>query len=110
MDKKIQKIVRPNYIKIFQEILDKKYPHKKNDCQKILSKKQLTSLDIIELNKIIFGTRPDALNRFHRSYDSSSIFKILEYQKAHNLSNVKLAQHFKLSKNTISQWKKRFIS
>ncbi|RKS97931.1 hypothetical protein BCF58_2065 [Chryseobacterium defluvii] len=101
--------MRPDYKKIYVDILDKKHPQKKDDCKKILSKKQLTSLDIIELNTIIFGHSSDVLNPSHRSYDPNSIFKILEYQKAHNLSNTKLAQHFKLSKNTVSQWKKKFI-
>jgi len=90
-----------------------KFPHKKEICTPILKKTYLTEFDVLELNKIIFG---DSLsknklsnNTRYRSYDTSTILKILDYQKANNLSNVRVAKHFGLSRNTIAKWKKRFI-
>lgn len=113
MDKKIQPIEsQPNYKRIYLDILDIKYPSKKEKCLSILSKKKLSFLDVIALNNIIFqlgNNDKDAINHKHRSYDKSAIFEILDYQKKYQYSNTQLADHFKLSRNTITKWKKTFI-
>ncbi|WP_316934408.1 helix-turn-helix domain-containing protein [Chryseobacterium indologenes] len=77
----------------------------------ILSKAEISALDIIDLNKIIFGNnRSDNIDRqSHNAYDKKTIFKILDYQKKQHLNNKQLADHFKLSRNTVAKWKKIFL-
>lgn len=102
----------PDYKTIYTDILNKKYPHKKQDCKNILDKNNISVLDILELNRKIFGNsdkETESFNQKHRSYSKTDIIKILDYQKKHNLNNIQLARHFKLSRNTIAKWKKIFI-
>ncbi|KMQ60686.1 hypothetical protein ACM40_13050 [Chryseobacterium sp. BLS98] len=109
MDREKQKISHPYYKKIYFDILTKKYPDKLNECNKILSKEELSVLDIIQLNQKIFGN--DEIfseNQRLRSYDYESIVKILNYQKKNKLSNTQLSIHFKMSRNTIAKWKSKF--
>ncbi|CAA7196671.1 MULTISPECIES: helix-turn-helix domain-containing protein [Chryseobacterium] len=100
-----------NYKLLFLDILDKKYPEKKESCRNILKKQELSILDIIDLNRIIFGCIDQERSRFdqnHRSYNESSVFQILDYQKKHKLNNSELARHFKLSRHTVRKWKNRY--
>jgi len=109
MDKKIQKIERPDYKRIYADIIKKIYPEKEEKFIGILKKRDLTTLDIIRLNSLIFGTKNtdnNTFNQSHKSYDISTIREILKYQIHNNLNNTHLASHFKLSRNTITKWKK----
>lgn len=105
MDQQTQ-ITKPNYKRIYTDILRNKYPEKEGECISLLRKKNLSSLEIIRLNEKIFGSDN---NSNLRSYHKSDIFQILDYQKEHNLNNSQLANHFKLSRNTITKWKKMFL-
>ena len=100
-----------NYQQIFRDILDTKYPEKKKVCIPLLQKDNLTAIDIIKINKKIFGPNKsnEIFNQKHRSYSKSDIFKILNYQKQHKCNNSQLANHFKLSRNTVTKWKKMFL-
>lgn len=100
-----------NYKNIFQDVLDKKYPNKKKDCLSLLQKNHLSAIDIMEINKRIFGTtrEKNRYNQRHRSYSRSDILSILNYQKKNNMNNIQLANHFNLSRNTVSKWKKMFL-
>lgn len=97
-----------NYKMIFIDILDKKFPQKKKECNSLLQKDTLYSMDIIKLNEIIFGSKKDneLYNPQHHSYSKNDIIQILEYQKKNKLNNSQLANHFKLSRNTITKWKR----
>ncbi len=98
-----------NYKKIYQDILEIKFPEKKEQCFPVLNKKELSMLDVIDLNQKIFGKsdkQTDRFNQRHRSYDKQTILKILEYQTINNLNNSELSRHFKLSRNTITKWRK----
>lgn len=100
-----------NYKKIYQDIIEMKFPEKKEQCVCLLNKKALSMLDIIELNQKIFGKsnkQTDIFNQRHKSYDRLAILKILEYQIINNLNNSELARHFQLSRNTITKWKKNY--
>lgn len=108
MDREEQKINRPFYHRIYTDLIIKKYPEKIEECKNILSKKELSFLDIISLNEKIFGNNKEFDNQRLRSYNEDAIFRILEYQKKHNLNNSQLAIHFKLSRNTVARWKKNF--
>lgn len=101
----------PNYKLIYNDIINTKHPHKKEECSSILSKKEISILDIIKLNTIIFGMKDKETNIFnqkHRSYDEKTILEILDYQTKNELNNTELANHFKLSRNTVAKWKKHF--
>lgn len=101
-----------NYKQIYSDILEKDFPHKKEECKSLLDNKQLSAIHIIKINETIFGTiNKDAekFNQRHRSYYKSDIFRILEHQKKHNLNNSQLASHFGLSRNTVAKWRKMFL-
>lgn len=105
------KNTKPNYYQIYNDILTRKFPEKRLACETILRKKELDVMDILEINRLIFGSQDeetDSFNQQHRSYDKSDILKMLDYQKKHNLNNIQLAKHFRLSRNTVSKWKKMF--
>ncbi|MDF2553960.1 MAG: uncharacterized protein K0R77_3235 [Chryseobacterium sp.] len=102
------KKVTPDYKRIYSDIISKKYPSRKLDCTDLLEKSDLSVLDIIELNRKIFGSKSQQFNQKHRSYKQSDILEILNYQKKHMINNTQLAKHFKISRNTIAKWKKLF--
>lgn len=100
---------QPNYKLIYSDIITKKYPQKKEDCQSILTKNQLSSLDILRLDSIIFDKRDKETNIFNqkvRSYDQSTMIEILDFQIKNQLSNSQTANYFKMSRNTITKWKR----
>lgn len=111
MDQQIQSGLIPDYKLIYMDILNKKYPHKKEECLKLLNKKKWSVMDILELNDKIFETNSKEIpseNQKYKSYKKSDIFRILEYQKRYRLSNIQVANHFKLSRNTITKWRRLF--
>lgn len=104
-------INRPDYKKIYIDLIEKKFPHKKLNCEKLLEKDELSAWDIIKLNEILFGKRKPKVNEKEnslRAFQSDDILEILLYQKKNCLNNTELANHFKLSKNTVSKWNKLF--
>ncbi|AYN02343.1 helix-turn-helix domain-containing protein [Chryseobacterium sp. 3008163] len=102
----------PDYKRIYNDIIIKEFPDKRNCCLRLLQKESLSVVDIIELNEKIFGI-PDKeifiANQKHRSYRETDILKILDYQKKNKLNNTQLAIHFKLSRNTVAKWKKDLV-
>ncbi|MCD0477899.1 helix-turn-helix domain-containing protein [Chryseobacterium sp. LC2016-29] len=75
---------KPDYQRIYRDLLKMKFPEKENDCQPILQKANFSQLDVINLEIILFGKKQSEEflnNGRHRSYDKSTIFKILDYQK-----------------------------
>lgn len=112
MDQKTQKIANiPNYRLIYKDLIEQKYPHKKAICATILAKQELTFLDVLELNELIFETvskKTLEMNQKYRSYDKATIIEILNYQKKNSLNNTQLSNHFKLSRNTVIKWKTLF--
>jgi hypothetical protein len=57
MDHKTRRIKKavPDFKLIYSDILDKQYPEKTSDARRLLTKRHLSVIDILELNKIIFG-------------------------------------------------------
>jgi len=114
MDKKVYGggIIRPDYKRIYSDLIKLEHPEKKVECEKILSKKVLSNLDVISINIIIFGNNDKNLtfNQRYRSYDTETILQILDYQKKDKLTNYEVAAYFKISRNTISKWKKKFLA
>lgn len=102
---------RPDYIKIFSDIISNKYPERRKEFESYLAKDILSIIDIITLNNRIFGVdNKETLdfNQKHKSYDTETILMILNYQDKHNLNNGELANHFRLSRNTVAKWKKLY--
>lgn len=104
MDRQVQ-ISKPDYKRIYSDILSKKYPEKKDECTSLFEKQNFSGLDVIWLNEKIFGSDSPR----HRSYSKSDILIILDYQQKHKLNNSQLAIHFSLSRNTVAKWKKMFL-
>lgn len=94
----------PDYVKIFSDIISKKFPEKMSSCSYFLEKEKLSSLDVMTLNRILF--HDGEKNNDHKSYDHESIIRILEYQRKNRMTNTEVASIFKLSRNTLAAWKK----
>ncbi|WP_394665196.1 helix-turn-helix domain-containing protein [uncultured Chryseobacterium sp.] len=104
--------LKPDYKKIYLDIIEKKFPNKKSDCSYFFRKKIISALDVIQLNQKIFNSNNSLEvneNQLHKSYDKETVFEILNYQKKNKLNNTQLAHHFNLSRNTITKWKKTFV-
>ncbi|SHF79519.1 transposase [Chryseobacterium sp. OV279] len=103
------KNLSPDYKRIYTDIIDEKYPEKRGICKNILNKKELSILDVLNLNTLIFsnaGKETLKSNQQLRSYDENTIREILQYQRKNNINNNQLALHFKLSRNSITKWKR----
>ena len=94
-----------NYKKIFRDIVEFKFPDKSELKALVLEKEIIDFYDVLVLNRLIFGD--DIKVNKHKSYDISTITKVLNYQKDNNLNNVETAKKFNLSRNTVSAWKKK---
>lgn len=104
--------LRPNYKKIFEDIVMKKCPERLEEFNHYFKKENLTIMDVIDLNDKIFGLKDkDTLNfnQQHKSYDRETILQILAYQDKEKLNNIQLANHFNLSRNTVGKWRKLYI-
>ncbi|MFY7815218.1 MAG: helix-turn-helix domain-containing protein [Chryseobacterium taeanense] len=101
----------PNYRKIYEDMIAKKYPDKAEACRNILNKKTLRTIDIMMLNNIIVGFDKYDIEKNQRlkSYDKDTAFEILQHQKKHNLNDTQTAKHFNISRNTLGSWKKKFM-
>ncbi|MFN1218843.1 helix-turn-helix domain-containing protein [Chryseobacterium kwangjuense] len=98
----------PDYIKIFSDIILKKFPEKASTCKHFLEKEKLSSLDVITLNRILFNDC--SIKNGHKSYDHESIIQILEHQKKNKMTDTEIATLFRLSRNTLSGWKKTIVT
>lgn len=109
MENKTRKIAtRPNYKQIYLDFIEIKCPEKKPVLQTFLSKDKFSISDVLRINDLLFEENFSENQKF-RSYDSKAIFEILDYQKKHQLNNTQLAKYFKLSRNTITSWRRKFI-
>ncbi|MFV0146344.1 helix-turn-helix domain-containing protein [Empedobacter falsenii] len=93
---------KPNYQKIYKEIIQKKFPEKIQQTKKLL-KKEMDVLDVIKLSEIL-NTNETTDNQKHKSYDLNSI------QKKNNYTNTYIAEKYKISRNTIAKWRKIYDS
>ncbi|MDR2235261.1 MAG: helix-turn-helix domain-containing protein [Chryseobacterium sp.] len=100
------KEITPNYKKIYKDLVAMKYPEKEKQCRTIFRKEKLTPLDVLSLNHILFGYQKD--NQKFKSYTPEVIREILSCQRKKKLTNTALAKEFKLSRNTVTKWKKMF--
>lgn len=115
MGQKVQSKIEncPDYKLIYQDMVSKKYPDKVELCNSLFLKDSFSALDILKINQILFGVLNKGttdFNQKHKSYDKTSILEILNYQKKYKLNNSQLAIHFKLSRNTVTNWKSFFLN
>ncbi|PVV51662.1 helix-turn-helix domain-containing protein [Chryseobacterium sp. HMWF035] len=105
----MRKFEQPNYNKIFKDIIEKKFYNRKEELLPLL-KNQLNVLDVIRINKMIFGSDRylENHNQKYKSYDKETIIQILDYQRKNQITNIAIAKKFNLSRNTIARWKKSF--
>lgn len=104
--------IGPDYKKIYQHIIAKKFPSKEQECQDILGKEMMTNYDVIILNEKLFSKNNDAylsVNQKFKSYSKDTILKVLDFQKKMKCTNTELSNQFNISRNTIAKWKKVFI-
>lgn len=102
---------KPDYGRIYKDIIQQKHPEKKHLLEQITSKNSFNALDIMSVNTQIFGCPKEAsknINKRFRSYDIFAITRIIRYQKKHELSNTETARLFQVSRNTICNWKKKY--
>lgn len=101
----------PDYKTIYKDLIYKKYPEKINLFHLLFNKDFISSIEIVRLNKILFGyidSEAKEYNKKLKSYDKRSILNILVFQKKNNLNNTQTAKHFTVSRNTIAKWRKIF--
>lgn len=99
---------QPDYKRIYTDIVEKKFPDKISKILPLL-KDNLTVLEIIKINAIIFGKGDNDTkkqNQMHKSYDEKTILHILKFQKDNKCGNTEIAKKFDLSRNTITKWKR----
>ena|SRR5690606_6112148 len=99
------------YKKIYSDLIQKRFPEKVQLLETFMHKNELSPLDVITLNQKIFDAPQKEnfdINQKFKSYNSEMIYKILNYQKTHQLNNSQLAKHFNLSRNTVTAWKKKY--
>ncbi len=104
--------MKPNYDKIYTNIIQELGRYEGNKITCLLNKKDKNALDVIKLNELLFEPQTKNANKCnhrHRAYDIDAISEILKYQKQHNLNNSQLACHFKISRTTIQNWKRKLM-
>lgn len=102
---------RPNYNALYADLIQKKYPTRLKEIEKYLSKEILTALDVIQINDLLFSNKTKTklkVDQQLRSYQKEEILAILKYQQKNSLNNTQLALRFRLSRNTVSKWKKLY--
>lgn len=103
--------MRPNYTKIYEDMLKQDYPDKLKD-PKILTllKKLNTTEDILKFNDKLFEQSRESQqnNQKLKTYDKKTMLKLLQYQKKHEFSTSYMSRKYKISRTTLAKWKKMF--
>lgn len=103
--------MRPNYNKIYQDMLKLEYPDKLKEPKiKELLKKLNTSEDVLKLNEKLFEQSKESSqnNQKLKTYDKKTMLKLLQYQKKHGFSTSYMSKKYRISRTTIAKWKKNF--
>jgi len=101
--------MRPNYSKIYHDLLLAEHPEKLKDSKVTELLQNLnTSDEVIRFNEKIFKQSKESLenNQKLRTYDRETMLKILSYQKQHGFSSNYISKKYKISRTTIAKWKK----
>ncbi|WP_126653608.1 helix-turn-helix domain-containing protein [Chryseobacterium aureum] len=99
--------MRPNYKKIYLDMLRMEYPEKLKDPKiKALLEKLHTSEDVLKMNEKLFKQSRE--NQKLKTYDRQTMLKLLQYQKKHGHSTSYMSRKYKISRTTLSKWKVLF--
>jgi response regulator of citrate/malate metabolism len=101
--------MKPNYSKIYHDLLQAEHPEKLKDAKvRELLKNLNTSDEVIKFNEKIFKQSKESQenNQKLRTYDKETMLKILMYQKQHGFSSNYISKQYKISRTTIAKWKK----
>lgn len=98
---------KPNYIKIYTDLINSKFPEKFSLIDLFKDKEELSVLDILIINNILFGKieLQDLSNPRHKSYDLETIKYIIDYQRQNQLTNTAISKLFHVSRNSVAKWK-----
>jgi hypothetical protein len=104
--------LQPDYHRIFNDILSKILSIKLH-ALKFLKRKDLSALDVIKLNTLIFSyterNTPSGIGENkHRSYNKTDILYMLDFQKENGYNNSQISLYFRVSRNSIAKWRKIF--
>lgn len=103
--------MRPNYNKIYHDMLRLEHPDKLEEPKiKELLKRLNTSDDVLKFNERIFEQSKESSknNQKLKTYDKKTMLKLLQYQKKHGFSTSYMSKKYKISRTTIAKWKKNF--
>lgn len=117
MDQQIRREKRkrnsgPDYKRIYKEIAQKFDIETTPHIESYFNKEEWTALDVIIVNNLLFkkhNKEQTDFNQQHKAYDLETIKAVLDYQEKHKLSNVQVANEFKLSRNTLATWRKKYL-
>ena len=101
--------MKPNYKKIYYDLLASEFPDKLKDNKVRENLEKLnTSEEVIKFNDYIFQKSKESNkdNQKLKTYDKDTMLKILNYQKKHSFSNSYISRTYKMSRTTIAKWKK----
>ena len=104
-------MMRPNYTKIYRDMLKERNPEKLEDPKvQRLIKNLKTTEDILKFNDLVFESSKESLrnNQKLKTYDKKTMLKLLQYQEKHGLSTIYMSKKYKISRTTIAKWKKTF--
>ncbi|MFZ4931183.1 helix-turn-helix domain-containing protein [Chryseobacterium sp. Mn2064] len=99
--------MRPNYKKIYQDMLRLEYPEKLKEpkIQELIEKLHTTE-DVLKFNDRLFKQSRE--NQKLKTYDKKTMLKLLQYQKKHGHSTSYMSRKYKISRTTLSKWKQMF--
>lgn len=99
--------MRPNYKRIYQDMLRLEQPEKLKDpkIQELLGKLHTTE-DVLKFNEKLF--KQSSENQKLKTYDRKTMLKLLRYQKKHGHSTSYMSRKYKISRTTLSKWKALF--
>ncbi|WP_312994140.1 helix-turn-helix domain-containing protein [Chryseobacterium flavum] len=99
--------MRPNYKRIYHDMLRLEYPEKLQDPKvRELLEKLNTSEDVLKFNEKLFKQSKE--NQKLRTYDKKTMLKLLQYQKKHGYSTSYMSRKYKISRTTLAKWKVMF--
>lgn len=99
--------MRPNYKKIYQDMLRMEHPEKLKDPKiKELLEKLHTTEDVLKFNDKLFKQSRE--NQKLKTYDKKTMLKLLQYQKKHGHSTSYMSRKYHISRTTLSKWKMIF--
>ncbi len=103
--------MRPNYKKIYLDMLKQDQPEKLQDPKvQSLLKNLKTTEDVLNFNELVFKQSKESLrnNQKLKTYDKKTMLKLLQYQKKHGFSTSFMSKKYKISRTTLAKWKKTF--